>query len=455
MRSLFLKIFLSFWLTVVLIGAALVVTYNLAPELVVSRWRAITGEALTFYAHSSAEVLERSGPAALQSYLGRLEQNVHVHAVLFDASGAPVSGSASEDESRLARMAEQSARLEFDIHPRSAVGAVEVEGPSGRRYVLAATMPRGPFARASRNEGVRLLVALVISGLICYLLATYLTRPILRLRSAATGLGAGDLGARAGPEMERRRDEIGELVRDFNRMAERIESLVTSQRRLISDISHELRSPLARLSVALGLARQRSGPEATPLLDRIEREAERLNEMIGRLLTLARLQDSAEPAEKERVDLRGLLEEVSGDAEFEAAAKGCTVRFQAAQDCSVTGNRELLRSAIENVVRNAIRYTPEKSEIEIDLGCRPVDGSRAVAAIAVRDRGPGLPESELDKVFRPFYRIAGARERQSGGTGLGLAITERAVKLHGGSVRACNRPGGGLEVEISLPATRA
>jgi two-component system sensor histidine kinase CpxA len=192
-----------------------------------------------------------------------------------------------------------------------------------------------------------------------------------------------------------------------------------------------------------------------PLLDRIEREAERLNEMIGRLLTLARLQSASGPPEKERVRVGQLLEQVSEDAQFEAAAKGCTVRFDSKGDCVVVGDRELLRSAIENVVRNAVRYTADASEVVIDLGYDGADRTPGRATIAVRDHGPGLPESELENIFRPFYRVAGARERQTGGTGLGLAITDRAVRLHGGSVYARNVPGGGLEVKITLPAAGA
>jgi two-component system sensor histidine kinase CpxA len=256
--------------------------------------------------------------------------------------------------------------------------------------------------------------------------------------------------------MERRRDELGELVRDFNQMADRIESLVRGQRQLISDISHELRSPLARLNVALGLARQRATAEAAAPLDRIEREAERLNELIGKLLTLARMQDAAGPPEVSRVDLRNLLAEVAEDAEFEAQERGCSVRLtevpasdtvkSTAKSCNVSGSPELLRSAVENVVRNAVRYTAEGSEIQIELTC--TDGW---ARVRVSDHGPGVPEGELNNLFRPFYRVADARDRRTGGTGLGLAITDRAVRLHGGTVRAENLRQGGLMVEIQLP----
>jgi two-component system sensor histidine kinase CpxA len=292
-------------------------------------------------------------------------------------------------------------------------------------------------------------VSFVISGLICYLFALYLTRPVLRLRNASRQLATGNLAARANPKMERRRDELGDLVRDFNQMAERIESLVNGQRQLLSDISHELRSPLARLNVGLGLARQRAGDAATPHLDRIELEAERLNELIGRILSLARMQSASGPTEKKRVNLDELLSDVAADGEFEAQEHDCEVRLHVsdeARECELMGSPDQLRSALENIVRNAIRYTEPGSEVSISVNC-----SAGTAIIAVRDHGPGVPESELHNLFRPFYRVANARERQTGGTGLGLAITERAVDLHGGSVRALNASGGGLIVEVRLP----
>jgi two-component system sensor histidine kinase CpxA len=319
-------------------------------------------------------------------------------------------------------------------------------------------MPRvGPFYafRATTfTQILRWILAILISGVICYLLTRYLTRPILRLREAAHQLAAGNLGARAGGDMEKRRDELGQLVRDFNQMAERLEILLDSEHQLIRDISHELRSPLARLNVALGLARQRAGTEAAPQLDRIEREADRLNELIGRLLTLARLESTGTPPEQKQVSLSELLRDIAEDAEFEAESRHCSVQVNAPEDCMAIGSPDLLRSAVENVVRNAVRYTAEGTRVEIDLSCAGADGARW-AAIRVRDHGPGLPDSELSNVFRPFYRVADARERETGGTGLGLAIAERAVRLHGGSVKAENAPGGGLLVEMRLPASLA
>lgn len=455
MRSLFLKIFLWFWLTVLLIGVAIVITWSLQPEIVFTRWQALMTEALSTHAQNVADIFERQGAAAAANYLQRLNRIGRMQTVLLDDRGRPLIGSPSLQGVQVGSRAITSGRSVFEIKPHVAYSAQIGTAPSGRRYVLVTEMPRaGPFYafRATTfTQILRWILAILISGAICYLLARYLTRPILRLREAARLIAAGDLGARAAGEMEKRRDELGQLVRDFNQMADRIEILLDSERQLIRDISHELRSPLARLNVALGLARQHGAVEVAPQLDRIEREAERLNELIGRLLTLARLESTGTPPEQEQVSLSELLRDVAEDAEFEAESRDCSVQVNAAEDCMTVGSPDLLRSAVENVVRNAVRYTAEGTRVEVDLSCAGADGA-GWASIRVRDHGPGLPEAELSNVFRPFYRVTNARERETGGTGLGLAITERAVRLHGGSVKAENAPGGGLLVEMRLPA---
>jgi two-component system sensor histidine kinase CpxA len=270
------------------------------------------------------------------------------------------------------------------------------------------------------------------------------------MRTTTNELAEGNLGARVATKLTKRRDEIGDLGRDFNGMAERLESMVKAQQRLLGDISHELRSPLARLGVALGLARQRSGPEATASLDRIERESDNLNEMISQLLTLTRLESGTDGRKRSEVDLSALVHEVAEDADFEAHSLNRSVQVVVSDSCSINGVEELLRSAVENVVRNAVRFTAEGTAVEIALKRQNGSGDN-FAVISVRDRGNGVPEEALEKIFRPFYRTEDARDRQSGGgTGLGLAITERAVRMHGGSVQATNAPGGGLSVEMKL-----
>jgi two-component system sensor histidine kinase CpxA len=302
--------------------------------------------------------------------------------------------------------------------------------------------------------GLGITIAVISSGLVCYLLAWSLTSPVARLRQATQRLAAGDLTARTGAPMKGRRDELAQLMRDFDRMAERIEALMEAQSRLLKDVSHELRSPLARLSVALALARQRAAPEAEGALNRIELEADRLNQLIQRLLTISRLETGSDGIRKTRLSLRELVEHVAHDAEYEGQGRGCRLSAEPTDEYLIEADPDLLRSAIENVVRNAVRYTAAGTTVEVRLERRIGDQGEDIV-VRVLDSGPGVPEEALERIFQPFYRIDDARNRQTGGVGLGLSIADRAVRLHGGRVRASNRPEGGLEVEIRIPAAPA
>jgi two-component system sensor histidine kinase CpxA len=239
-------------------------------------------------------------------------------------------------------------------------------------------------------------------------------------------------------------------MHDFNHMAERLESLVAAQKLLLRDVSHELRSPLARLSVALELAREDAGEQMTGHLDRIERESLRLNQLIGQLLTLSSLEAMEGAEHFERVSLNQLIEQMIPDADYEAHQRQSSVAFHADSEVVVDGQRELLYRAIENVVRNAIRYTEPGTEVEIRLAKAQENGHR-LAMLEISDRGPGIPEGEIDSIFRPFYRVDQARSPHTGGFGVGLAIAERSVKLHHGEVKAFNRNRGGTTVQFRLP----
>ncbi len=295
--------------------------------------------------------------------------------------------------------------------------------------------------------GLQSGIFLVVGGAVCYLLAWRLTTPIRRLRRTVQQLAKGDLSARTGMNTMHKGDEIADLGCEFDRMAEQIEGLLTAQKQLVRDVSHELRSPLARLQVALELARRNAPAVTEPALGRIEQEAERLNGMIGELLTLSLLENGSPLPSQTVVDLREMVTEVVQDTDFEAAGTGRQVQLGGDGHGTVKGNRELLRRALENVVRNAIRYTPPDSTVSVQL----LTGEPHGLLIRVRDHGPGVPENALDAIFQPFYRVAEARDRQSGGSGIGLAITYRTIRLHGGTVTARNHPDGGLVVEISLP----
>jgi two-component system sensor histidine kinase CpxA len=315
----------------------------------------------------------------------------------------------------------------------------------------------------------RLALALGVMGLVCYGLARHLTAPVDRLSEATNRLTEGDLSARVGFP-KRGGDELIQLGRDFDRMAARLEASTESERRLLGDISHELRSPLARLSVALdlveqGKARAESRGESLPestyqgAFDRIRRESGRLNELIGQLLELTRLESLAEDAPLSatagsgtagQVSLNEIVSEVVADAKYEAHSRSCDVELLENHPASLRGIEPLLHSAIENVVRNAVRYTPEGTTVQVAL--KKIETTAVPEAIiTVRDFGPGVPQESLEALFRPFYRVATGRDRQSGGVGLGLAIAQRALRVHGATIEARNANAGGLEVEIRLP----
>ncbi|TWT44777.1 Sensor protein CpxA [Phycisphaerae bacterium RAS1] len=298
------------------------------------------------------------------------------------------------------------------------------------------------------SVGAVVLLAVAASGAVCYLLARSLSRPVRELQAAVRQLAGGDLSVRVAADIGRRSDEIGALARDFDQMAARLQREMDAQGRLLRDMSHELRSPLARLNVALGIARKQGTGAAAHALDRIERESDALNRLIGDVLTLARWDNGAMNVQTSDIDLAELLRAIVEDADFEARSVGKQVTLTIDSPCSVQADPGLLHSAIENIVRNAVRYTAENSAVEVTLATDPASGS---AVIRVRDRGPGVPAQAVAELFRPFYRVSEGRDRDSGGVGLGLAITQRIVQSHGGSVSAENAAGGGLAVEVRIP----
>jgi two-component system, OmpR family, sensor histidine kinase CpxA len=448
MRSLFVRIFLSFWAAQALfIVLAILVTIALNPARhgIESRGPEVLAEAVNAY--------QTGGEHAAHDYLESVWHTEHVHVFLFDATGKELSGRHVPpwiEDSRQGTafhhgwlgglLPERIKRIAWTL--------------DGKRYTLVMEFPPRPriFFGPHDIPGLGITIAIISSGLVCYLLARSMTRPVTQLRQAAQSLAAGDLSARAGAPPSRRGGELVELMRDFDRMAERLETLVESQSRLLKDVSHELRSPLARLSVALGLARQRATPEIEGQLNRIELEADRLNQLIQRLLTISRLESGADGIHKRALSLRELVEQVAHDAEYESAGRPCEVVAPDEDEFTVEADADLLRSAIENVVRNATRYTAEGTAVKVRLD-RETGATGEEIVVRVSDSGPGVPDEALARIFEPFYRLDDARNRQTGGAGLGLSIADRAIRLHGGQLRASNRKEGGLEVEIRIPTT--
>ncbi len=449
MHTLFLRIFLSFWLAMIVIAGLTVAAILIHADGRLEELESVNPPEVI---HDAARTLEHAGPDGLRDWL-----QDHTHAIpgvllyIIDDHGRDLLNRELPPE-LMRRINRHDARhLHLPRNYRPPRFMPRFVGPDGREYsVLMAPHRSGPLGLLGfgRFRFLILAIALVVSAIVCYFLARYISRPVQYLQTATHRLAAGDLDTRVGGNLGRRRDELAVLAHDFDNMAEQLRVLITSRQQLLRDLSHELRSPLTRLRLALGLA-ARKGKGAEGELDRIEREAERLEKLIGQILELARLDQGQSDLRLEQADLAVLIDMVVQDARFEGKPKGCRINWQSGAKCDIDIDEDLMRSAIENVVRNAVRYTADKSSVDIDLTTSGPDGD---IVLRVRDRGPGVPNEELSRIFEPFHRVAKSRDRGSGGEGIGLAIAKRVVNLHGGNIEARNAQDGGLEVTIMLPA---
>lgn len=333
--------------------------------------------------------------------------------------------------------------------PKDGYGVLErrVSDPAGARYLLRFSYHRDGSQRLL-NIPPELVIAAVGAGLLFSgLLAWYLLAPIGHLRRGFERLARGDLATRVSPAIGARRDEVADLAHEFDRMARLIEQLVQGRDRLLHDVSHELRSPLARLQLAIALARQ-SPARIESAMDRMEREVERLDDLVGELLTLARAENDQDPGD-EYFDLVGVAASVVADARYEAQPRNIAIGFDAPgsedERPPMRGNSELMRRAIENVVRNALRFSLPGGRIDVRTVYLAVEGA---FELAVTDEGPGVPAELVETLFEPFVR----GPAESSGLGLGLAIASRAVTAHRGRIDAINLPGRGLRVEFYIPA---
>jgi two-component system sensor histidine kinase CpxA len=456
-RSLFFKIFVIFWIAQSLIFAistALIVHHHFeSPDVLFDGLHS----SLQNDARRAAAAYESGGCVAVSALSAEIDQQIGLKDAsgndLCNPHGLPLPPASSQFP---AHITSSQTGTEF-------VWRVPATSSSGKQYVFLLGRPHVEHEHSLLDDLVHfasptLPVAIVVGGLTTSVLVLFFTSPIARLRKAAGELAKGNLKARvaepAGKSNFSSGDEFHALFRDFNHMAERLQSLVGAQQLLLRDVSHELRSPLARLSVALELAREEAGPAMTTNLDRIERETGRLNQLIGQLLTLSSMEALEKIEDFRPVSLNRLVESMIPDAEFEARQRDCSIAFQADREYSVLGNHDLIYRALENVVRNAIRYTEKGSEVQINLTASGGHEAPQVR-IDVSDRGPGIPAEQLEAVFRPFHRVDIARSPGTGGFGVGLAIADRAVRLHKGEMQAMPREGGGVTIRMTLPAEPA
>jgi signal transduction histidine kinase len=458
MHSLYWRIFLAFWVALALI---LVGTVTVAVNATAHRTDRPWVQRGQLYAQA-ARAFESGGPEALRNWLQSLSAEPFSRTFVVAPDGVEMLGRPLPPSLAAGAAGAAGATGAAGTHSRASAGAIAPIGgalvlvaPGGNTYHVVI----GPVRDSPRLFGELelpgvplsiLAIALGVSAAVCFFLARYLALPVDRLRLATRQMAAGDLNVRVLPALRHRQDDLGLLAADLDAMAQRLRQLLEAKQQLLRDVSHELRSPLARLQLALSLAR-REDSSAERHLARIACEADRLEQLIARTLKLVRLERPAHALEHVEVDVGELLRNIASDVAIEADARGCLVDVEASSRLLVSGDPELLRSAFENVIRNAVRYSPAGALVAIEAR-RGGGSSGERVNITVRDHGPGVPEKELGSIFEPFYRVDAAREhRSAGGEGLGLAIAARAVLLHQGSIAARNVPGGGLMVLVELP----
>jgi signal transduction histidine kinase len=446
-RRLFWKIFLPFWVAqAVLLGALyLRVHYRISSEH--PWWIQPERREMPVLASLAAQRFEQQGQPGLVQLLDSLALQNRSRFWLVDANGHELSG--RQIPGNILHGAATAEKKEGLYHSYEAnVLAARTSGARGQYLLIAELTPPPLSERIPGDLLWTLKLGTIFSAVICLIIAHSLTKPIERLRDATHELARGNLDIRAGENLGNRQDEIADLVRDFDIMAGELRTQIQSERNLLSGVSHELRSPIARIRLALTLARHAGPEERAEMLDRIEQDSIQLDAMLERILTVARLESGQQKPKFELLSLNELIDDVLRDAKFEAAAIGAAVTYQGNGDVKVNGDASLLHSAIENVIRNAIFYSGQDGKIEVRL-----ERTGDAAVFSVRDNGPGVPENVLPLIFKPFFRVDDSRGTTTGGMGLGLAIVRNAVAAHGGSVSAKNVLPHGLDVELRLPVT--
>jgi two-component system, OmpR family, sensor kinase len=447
MGRLFWKFLLAFWAALLLAVGAVAIVITLHSRATRDEQGPLAGgprASLTIDA--AAAILQFGGAEALRSFLADTSAPERLRIVAVDDADHELTRRVvSADTVATARQRASAAdRLVRSVEAPDRSHWLLFIPAEGLRASPTRAPPSPPPSPALPVVAV-VFASLVFSGI----LAWYVVAPIRHLRAAFGAVAQGRLDTRVSSRMRARRDEIADLARDFDGMTQQLELLVTLQRRLLNDVSHELRSPLARLQVAIGLARQNPARLET-MLDRVEQESTRLNTLVGEIMALARLEADPNRERVQRIDLAELVAGVVDDARFEANASKRDVRFAQEGDVIITGQLEALHRALENVIRNGVRYTSQGSTVDVRLQARITVGGARQGLITIADRGPGVPVNELKSIFKPFYRASNNANRD--GFGLGLAIASRAIVTHGGSIKAELREGGGLCVEIVLPA---
>lgn len=446
MGRLFWKFFFSFWLTLLLAAistGSFVWLKHATDDDGLSRDLRLLDHRGIPYVMVAADIAEKQGAEALSDFLNQLSEG-----------DMPLVMAVSTDDRDLLGRDVDSATLKQarQLKQQGKERIVEPVSIDNQNWLLYAPLAEPENAPVFKKGWVLkhlplLLIissALIASLLFSALLAWYFTRPISSLKQAFRAVAAGKLDTRVSPAMSKREDELAELGKNFDFMTSQISTLINGQRQLLHDVSHELRSPLARMQAAIGIAQQQPD-KAESTLKRLEKEAERISDLVGELLLLSRMETGINHNQPDDIDINLLLDDIVADARFEAQAKSVDIDYQHNGDIKLHGQQELLHRAIENVLRNAIKYSPSEDKVTLRAG---LSDSGKQFEILVDDHGPGVSEVELEKLFQPFFR---GDTKQREGIGLGLTIAQRAVAAHHGQIEASNRAEGGLRIRITLP----
>jgi two-component system sensor histidine kinase CpxA len=442
MRSLFAKILVLFLGTTLVSLAAYVATSTLLVRRLGPD--GFHGGTTALILDDARRSYEEGGPALLAAYLRRVDRLFrNKHYLIDPANRDLVTGEDRSDLLARARPSSAPRSLGEQWRQRGAGEPQVIVAGSDEPHFRLITVLRPRLRQRVWDFWPFYLLILLVITFLSYILAVHLVRPLRKLRRSVERFGRGELSVRS---HSTRIDEIGDLSRAFDRMAERIETLLHAERRLLQDVSHELRSPLARLHFAVELAR--TSPDRESALTRIRKEADRLGGLVDELLQLTRAEGDPSSREIKDVLLHEVLQALVEDNRLEAEMHHCRIDLRVPHPVYLRGEPELIRRAVENVLRNAIRHAPEGTSVEVHL-----DLHGGSAMIRIRDFGPGVPEELLEEIFKPFFRVEDDRDRASGGVGLGLSIARRAVDLHQGTITARNaRPG--LLVTLILPNAR-
>lgn len=395
-----------------------------------TQWGSTFNALTSFECEAAASAYQTGGPQKLESVMRQHEKESGVRAYLFDQDGRNLS--VGPDRAALLSVQPFYLRALARLRGRPIGAARAVPGETYPCVVVTYDVEHGAFF------GSRAVLLLAFLALLCYGIAGFVILRMRRLETAIRSFGTGKLEIRL---RSNSRDPLRNLSEAFNQMAGQVETLVDAHKRLCIDVSHELRSPLTRLKLAIGLAR--SGTHGA--FEQIDLEASRLNDLVDQLLDVARAEVDPTTIHPENIDMETLISEVVDECSIEARERGCEMELRLEGAGAISGDPELLRRAIENPLRNAIRHSPPGAPVEVTC-----NGDPDFAVISIRDRGPGVPDAAIQRIFKPFYRVESDRDRDTGGSGLGLAIVERVVALHRGSVKAENIAPG-LKVEIRLP----